>query len=163
MTNLYEISGDMSKVLALLDDGMTKEDIADTLEGMELAFNDKAEKLMYIVRNIDSNIDQIDAEINRLKEFKSVEENKQNRLKEYLRENMELSGIDKIECPLFKITLRKASDIVVIDDIDDLDDEYIKAETKITAKKDEIKAAIKDGKTVIGAHLEKGKRALMIK
>jgi len=163
MTQLYKLSDEMTKVKALLDEGLTVDDIADTLEGIELEFNDKAEKMLYLVNNMQSDIDQIDDEIKRLTENKKLISNKQNQLTEYLRSNMELSGIDKIECPLFKITLRKASKIVVIDDQDDLDDEFIKVETKITADKNAIKAAIKEGREVIGAHLEDGKRGLTIK
>lgn len=163
MTQLYKLSAEMTKVKDLLDEGLTVDDIADTLEGMELEFNDKAEKMLYLVNNLSSDIGQIDDEIKRLTENKRLIANKQNQLTEYLRSNMELSGIDKIECPLFKITLRKASKVVVIDDQDDLDDEFIKVETKITANKVAIKAAIKEGREVLGAHLEDGKRGLTIK
>lgn len=163
MTQLYKLSAEMTKVKDLLDEGLTVDDIADTLEGMELEFNDKAEKMLYLVNNLSSDIGQIDDEIKRLTENKRLIANKQNQLTEYLRSNMELSGIDKIECPLFKITLRKASKVVVIDDQDDLDDEFIKVETKITANKAAIKAAIKEGREVLGAHLEDGKRGLTIK
>jgi len=163
MTQLYKLSDEMLKVKDLLDEGVPAEAIADTLEGIELEFNDKAEKMLALVNNLSSDVSQIDAEIDRLQENKRMITNKQNQLKEYLRSNMELSGIDKIECPLFKITLRKASQIVVVDDVDDLDDEFVKVETKVTADKNAIKAAIKDGREVIGAHIEDGKRGLMIK
>lgn len=163
MTQLYKLSEEMTHVKALLDEGVPPEAVADTLEGMALEFNDKAEKMLYLINNIKSDESQIDAEIERLKENKRLIANKQNQLIEYLRENMEKSGIDKIECPLFKITLRKASQIVVIDNIDDLSDEFVKVETTVSADKNAIKAAIKEGREVLGAHIDYGKRGLMIK
>lgn len=163
MTQLYKLSEEMTHVKALLDEGVPPEAVADTLEGMALEFNDKAEKMLYLINNIKSDESQIDAEIERLKENKRLIANKQNQLIEYLRENMERSGIDKIECPLFKITLRKASQIVVIDNIDDLSDEFVKVETTVSADKNAIKAAIKEGREVLGAHIDYGNRGLMIK
>jgi len=163
MTQLHKLSHEMEKVKGLLGDGVPAEAINDTLEGLDLEFKDKAEKMLFLVSNMQSDVDQIDKEIERLTDKKRVVNNNQNQLKEYLRSNMEATGIDKIECPLFRITLKKALKVVVIDDQDDLDDEFIKVDTEITADKKAIAAAIKEGREVIGAHLEDGKRALLIK
>jgi len=163
MTQLHKLSHEMEKVKALFGDDVPAEAINDTLEGLNLEFKDKAEKMLFLVTNMQSDADQIENEIKRLTDKKRTITNSQNHLKEYLRSNMEATGIDKIECPLFRITLKKALKVVVIDDQDDLDDEFIKVDTKITADKTAIKNAIKEGREVLGAHLEDGKRSLLIK
>lgn len=165
MTALYEISKQYQELAALADAG--DEDLAvalrDTMEGIEGEFQEKGKALAMVTLNMDGDIEAIKTQIARLTERKKVMENRQASLKEYLRANMERTGINKIIHPLFTITLGKGKPIVIIDEESKIPDEYMNTTVTTTPMKAEIARAIKEGKTVEGAHSETGKSSISIK
>jgi hypothetical protein len=138
-----------------------KQVINDTLEAIEGEFEEKAKNIGFVNANMAARIEAIDSEIKRLQAMKKVEVNKQEALKDYLRHNMQQCDITKIECDLFTITLRKPSDVCVIDDEEKIPQDYWKVVKSVD--KALIKRALKDGHEVDGASLQAGKAGLMIK
>lgn len=164
MTSLRDLSKEMSEVRELaLNPDIPTEALADTLNGIEGMFNDKAVSVVHVIHNGDSDVAEIDREIERLQARKKVIQNGQKSLKEYLRTNMEASGIKKIECPLFVITLAQGRDIAVIDNEDSIPDEYVRVKTTVAPDKAEILKALKEGEDVPGAHIEKSISSIRIK
>ena len=158
---LYELSSQMRGLQALMDDPETELDLADTLDGLEGDLQVKAEGLLSYVSNLGSDAEAINAEIKRLTARKKVITNKQDSLREYLRHNMDIGGIDKIKCPLFTITLRKATQAVQVDDVDALPEKYRRI--TVSADKAAIKAGLKAGVEIPGCAIVDGKRGLLIK
>jgi DNA polymerase II small subunit/DNA polymerase delta subunit B len=165
MTALYEISKQYQELAALADAG--DEDLAkalsDTMEAIEGEFQEKGKALAMVTLNMDGDIDAISAQIARLTDRKKMMVSRQESLKEYLRSNMERTGIKKISHPLFTITLGKGKPIVVIDEESKIPDEYMNTKVETTPKKSEIAKALKEGKDVPGAHSEIGKSSISIK
>lgn len=165
MSHLYELTGQF-KELAILADG-ADEDMAvavrDTMEAIEGEFQEKGKAIAMIALNIDGDLEAIQSQIDRLTERKRVITNRKNSLKEYLRENMDASGITKITHPLFTITCGKGRPSVVIDNEADIPDEYMSVKTTMSPDKTAISAAIKAGLEVPGAHSEIGKSSISIK
>lgn len=157
---LYEIVSDM-RALENLD--LEPEQVADTMEGLQMALSDKAENIAALNESFTGNIESIDAQIKRLQAMKKTITTRQEQLKEYLRHNMIESGISKIDCPYFKISLRKAAKSVQVDDADLLPDEYVTIKTVISPDKNAIAKALKNGVEVNGASLVDGKQSLIIK
>lgn len=158
MTALYELTKGM---LALQDEpDMPEEAIRDTLEGMELEFNDKATAIIMLTQNVDGDVSAIDEEIKRLQQRKKVKQNFIDNLRNYLRDNMERSSIHKIEHALFTITLGKPSKVVEI--TGEVPDQYL-IYTDPKPDKRAIAAALKAGDEVTGAELVDGKSRLIIK
>ena len=160
---LYEITETLSSALADMEEnGFDAETIANTMESIEGEFNNKAVNVVKYTQNIKADIEALKAHEKTIAERRKTLENREASLKEYLRNNMERTGITKIECPEFAITLRKGVNILVIDDQESLPDDYI--ETVITEKIDKVglKKALKDG-PIDGCHLEKGKSSILIK
>ena len=162
MTTLYELSNQMIGLQHLMEDDDAEYDLTDTLDALEGDIQVKAENLLGYVSNLAADVSVIDTEIKRLQSRKKVIANRQESLREYLRFNMETGGIDKITCPLFTITLRKATDICVIDSEDLIPDEFKTIVTTTKIDKMAIKRTMKT-EPVPGARLEPGKRGLMIK
>ena len=162
---LYEISERYREVMKLADEGGENMmiAIADTLEGIEGEFQEKAEAIVKVATNVTAYVAGIDEQIERLQARKKTALSKQEGLRTYLKMNMEATGISKIECPLFKISLSKAPMVLEITDEDELPVDMIDIETKIKPKKAEIKALIDDGKEVPGARLIEGTRRLTIR
>lgn len=162
MTALREISGQYLSLLDLAkNDDLPVEAITDTLQGIEGEFKEKALKVVDVINSIENDVSQIDAEIARLQARKKVIANRNQSIREYLMMNMEACEISKISCPLFTITLAKGRDIVVIDNEDELPDEYIAVKTSTAPDKKALLAALKEG-SIKGAHLEKSKPSLRI-
>lgn len=164
MTSLRDLSKEMIEVRDLaMDPDIPPEALRDTLDGIEGMFNEKAVRVVDVINNSDSDVAAIDAEIARLQARKKVIQNAQSSLKEYLRDNMEATGINKIECPFFVITLAKGRDIAVVDNEDALPDDYVRVMTTVAPDKVAILKALKEGEDIPGAHLEKSRSSVRIK
>ena len=163
-TPLYEIT-EKHRELALLAE--ENEDMAqavsDTMEMIEGEFNDKALSLVNVMKNIGAGIPTINAEIARLTARKKTIENNQAHMTKYLQTNMEASGISKIECPLFTITLAKGRDIAQIDDEDKIPAEYMNYKTSQAPMKKELLAALKEGEKIEGVSMVKSSSSIRIK
>lgn len=162
---LHEIAKEYREVAALADsddEGMAQA-VIDTLEAVGGAFEEKAQTLVRITLNRQADIDALDNEIKRLQARKQTILNAEASFKEYLRTNMEATGISKISCPLFTITLAKGREVAVIDDADQLPDELMRVKTDISPDKLAIAAKLKAGEEVPGARLECGQSSIRIK
>ena len=169
MSKLYELTQDLRGLQDLADDldlsngdASMGQAIEDTFQGLEMQFNDKAVAIIKVAENLKADTAIIDAEIKRLTDRKKAINNRQEALKDYLRYNMEASGIKKIECPLFTISLGKAPDKVQIIDESAIPDEFIRTKVEIAPDKVALAKALKDGKEIPGASLVQGKPSLRI-
>lgn len=164
MSTLRELSHELQEVQALaLDPDVPEEAMRDTLDGIEGMFNDKAVRIVHVIANSDTDVDAISAEIKRLSERKRSIELAQDRLREYLRFNMEATGISKISSPLFTITLAAGRDMVEIYDEAALPDEFVRVKTVVSPEKADILKALKSGIEVPGATITKSKSSVRIK
>lgn len=164
MTTLRDMTGQYTELLAIASDpDLPPEALADTLEGLEGEIKIKAENIIHILLNSGTDVVALDGEIKRLQARKKSIENGKERLKEYLRFNMEATGITRIECPLFSISLGKGRAIVSIDDEGALPGEYVNTKTTTAPDKRRILAALKDGAVIEGASLTTSEPSLRIK
>lgn len=149
--------------IGLLESDLEGEQLTDCLDSIKDAFEEKGNNIVAVLNTLNGDVSALDNEIKRLQARKKTITNNQDRLKEYLRYNMELSGITKINSPLFSITLGKPTQQAEVVDVDFLPDDYVNAEVKI---KPDLKAILKDlkeGKDIPGAILSEGKSRLLIK
>ena len=160
MAKLYEITKDY---IGFLDSGLPADELNDCLESIEDAFEDKANNIMAVTQTLQEDVTAIDNQIKRLQERKKAIVNNQESLKEYLRHNMEMTGISKIKHPLFTVTLSAPGEVVKIVDEKLLSDEFVTVKTTVAPDKIAIKKAIKSGVEVLGACLVSGKSRLTIK
>ncbi len=150
--NLYEITREAQELASLLE----TEELTPELEAA-LVINQadlQAKGLNYakVISNMQGDSDAIDQEIKRLKAMKDSKDRVTNRLKDALRDAMLVSGIDKIESPLFKLSLRR-SEAVEVEVPEALPVDWQVRKVTITADKVMIKKAIKEGISITGARL----------
>lgn len=165
MTTLHELAKEYREVAAMADsddEGMAVA-VLDTLEAIGGTFEEKAKAVVSVALNRESDVAAIDAEIDRLKARKAAINNQASRLYEYLRENMEATGIKKISCPLFSITLAEGMELACIDDESKLPDELMRVKTEIAPDKVAILKRLKEGVEVPGAHIERSQSSIRIK
>ena len=150
--NLYEITQEAQYLAALLEtEEFTPELEAELLINQE-QLQSKGINYAKVISNYQGEADQIDAEIKRLKTMKESRDKKVAWLIESLKRAMIVSGIEKIESPLFKISLRR-SEAVEVDVVEALPNAFQNVKNVVTADKLAIKEAIKRGENVMGARI----------
>ena len=161
---LYELADQYKELQQIGDDGLLPEHaVEDTLEAIAGEIQLKGENIGKLCKNWDSNIDVIDKQIAELSAKKRVLGNNKEQLKDYLRDNMERLGISKIDSPFFTINCVAGRDIAIIDNEQDLPDEFVDVVTTTKPNKSGITKALQAGEDVPGAHLEKSKSSIRIK
>jgi len=149
---LYQITQEAQYLAALLEtEELTPELEAELLINQE-QLQTKGINYAKVIANYQSESDQIDAEIKRLKAMKESRDKKVTWLTESLKKAMLVSGIEKIESPLFKISLRR-SEAVEVEIPEALPVDWQVKKVTITADKVAIKKAIKEGYSITGARL----------
>jgi hypothetical protein len=113
----------------------------------------KARGYGFVVKQMESDVLIIDAEIKRLGELKKARLKTIERLETTVSNAMQLYQINKLETPTLKISFRK-SESVEIDDESAISFAYLKEKITYTIDKAMIKEAIKKGEVVIGARLQ---------
>ena len=165
MTALYVLANqylELADKLANLDLDATT--IADTIEasGITDELTVKAQGIEYVARGAEAHHAAIDAEIARLQALKAQRTRTAEGLREYLKTQMERANIHKIECPLFKISIKANPPAVEITDQLSIAHEYMRTpEPKPLVPapdKAAIKKALQSGVDVIGARLTQSTR-----
>lgn len=163
MTALYELTTQLHELHSLVLTGEATEDfLADTLEAIEGEFEEKALQVGRFVLSLKPSVEAIDTEIKRLQARKKAIQAQEDRVKSYLRDNMEAAEISKIECPLFTILCKKPQQRVVVDDESALPDDFVSVKTVVSPDKKALLKALKEGGEVKGAHLELSKAPIQI-
>lgn len=159
---LYELSDDYlqaMEALAEIDD-LPPEAIADTLEGLAGAWEDKALNVARYVRNLEAEAEAIVEARDRMERRAKAARAQAARLKSYLKAELERTGLMP-KAPDLALRLQNNPPSVVIDDPAKIPTAYRSTETVTTLLKAEISAALKAGKRVRGAHLEQSTRLVI--
>lgn len=158
MTALFQLAQEHRALSDKLHDlELDDQTILDTLEGESTDLIEKGKNVAAVFRNLESDAKQIKEAEQQLAERRKAYEKRAESLKNYLKTNMEIAGIQKIECPWFVITLAQNPEAVTVDDEAVIPRDYFKEiPASFVLDKVLLKQAIKDGYTVPGAHLSRG-------
>ncbi len=157
---LYELTTQYDEALRTLSDmDIPQEAIDDTLEALSGEIEEKATNVAKYMENLLADASAIKEAEKKMAARRKIIENRAATLKEYLKSNMERSGITEINCPYFSIKVKSNPPSVVIDDLSLIPFEF-KNEIPATwvADKAAIKAEIKRCGSCSGAHTEQGTR-----
>ncbi|MCF5227407.1 siphovirus Gp157 family protein [Pseudomonas syringae] len=164
MTQLYALTGKLAELQAMADtdDEGLKEALQHAMDEVSVDFNVKADNIVMLRRNIESDVIAIDSEIERLSELKRIKSNSVSQITDYLRRNMQAANITSIKRPLFTITLAMGSERVVVDNEDEVPDELTSVKSSVTPDKKAIAAKLKDIRdhnTAVRKRMEAGEDA----
>lgn len=154
MSSIYELNKDYAELSAMLEVAETEEEIQaiqDTLEMIDCSIEEKLENTAMYMVNVESDIQGLKNEIDRLTKIKKAKENAVERLKNNVEYAMKQKGIEKLEVGTFKCGYRKSESVEIIN-LDIIPADFTKVEIK--ADKTAIKKAIKAGETVEGAEIK---------
>lgn len=124
--------------------------ITDALENLQLQIREKAENISKFIMNLESTANSIKtAEANMAKRRKAMEKRAEY-LRAYVKNNLELVNINKLELPLFRISIRNNPGAVVIYDPAAIPDEFLVYPEQPAPYPDKtaIANAIKSGRSV---------------
>lgn len=149
--NLYDLAGNYKKVYEMdLDD----ETWQDTLESIDSAIEQKADGVMYVIRNLEVDVIGLKDEEKRLKSKREVAERKIKRLKQYLQENMEAVGKTKFKTQLFAYNIQNNPASLKLTDEKLIPEKYYTVETSRKYDNKAIKDDLKAGQVINGAELK---------
>lgn len=155
---LYEIATQYQDFLNKVESGEIPEDaVADTLEGLDGVFDDKADNVACVIKSLNAEAMAIKEECDKLAERKKAKENTAQRLKDYLSVQMIALGKTKLETARNVLSFRKSEAVVIVGDVPE---KFLKVKTE--PDKTAIKAALKSGEDVPGAQIEQ-REGLVIK
>jgi hypothetical protein len=161
MSNLYEIAHAFRADAAKLADlDLDEQTLADTLEAMSGELEAKATNTAFVIRNLEASAAAIKEAEAQMAVRRKALENRAARIKDYLLANMMVAGIQKIECPFFKLAVRENPPAVEIYEPGTIPAEFM---TQPVApppapNKTAIAGALKAGIEVPGAKLTRGHR-----
>lgn len=152
MATLYELTGQFLDIYNMDLDDETKQDTLDSIDWNE-DYENKVEGYIKVIKNLDADVEARKNEIDRLKKLNDADKAKKDRMKSTLEESMELTGRDRVDTTLFKVSFRRSKAVEV--DMVLLPDEYKKVEYK--ADKTALKRLLTDGQEIVGATLVENK------
>jgi hypothetical protein len=159
---LYELSADYLAALNALAEieDLPPEAIADTLEGLVGAWEDKALNVARYVRNLEAEAAAIEEARKRMDVRAKATANQAARLKAYLEAELKRTGLQP-KAPDLALRLQNNPQSVAIDDASLIPDDYRRTETVTTLLKAEIATALKAGQQIPGARLVRSQRLVI--
>lgn len=166
--SLYAISDEIMQLMEAADAGdIPEEAFADTLECLEMEFDDKVDELVSYLKDLAARSAAIQAEEKNLAERRKIIERKYDRIKTYVADAMLSAGVNKFESARNRITFRRSEGTIIDDEagfiawaMTDRDDllTYPAPKINLTA----VKKAIQNGEKIDGARVEE-KQNMQIK
>lgn len=152
---LYEIPEEYRKVLEGVQVDEETGEILGTDALVEFAgdLNETIKNTGLYLFELDSEAQQIDAQIKRLKARKDGMKRRADTLKNLMLDAMTSSGLKKVSDPLVTVYLRKST-ATIVDEMDILPKELLRVKVETSPDLIAIGKKLKAGEVVPGAHLE---------
>lgn len=158
MTNLtlYAIADNfLADIRKMEEADLDDQTFADTLEAISGDLEEKAKAVAMFARNLEASAEAIKQAEKQMADRRKALENKADKVRQYLLDNMLKTGISKIDCPYFSLSVRKNPPAVEIIQQDMIPMEYfdIPPMPAPQLNKNRLKDDLKNGVIVEGAKL----------
>ena len=105
---LYEIGNELAEILmSVNEDGEISDEQLAALSALEMQFSDKAQGICCIIRQAKAEAEMASLEAKRLQVLTQSRGAIAERLTEYLKSQMELTGQTKLSLPLFSVWIQR--------------------------------------------------------
>lgn len=160
---LYQITNGFMEVNKI-DNDLTEEEKNEINKELSEALQVKSSDIIGYYKNESALLDGIKTEIERLRNYKAIVEGRIDRYKEYVKNNMQILGINKIETEIGTISMAKSPASVEIIDEEKIPDEYKKIIQEIKIDKKAILNNFKEtGEIIEGVKIITENKNLRIK
>lgn len=155
--SLFDISERYLNIAELLDNpDIPEEMLVEALDEIKEEFTAKADNVVRFIKSIEGDCETLKKEEKRLSEKRKALENKANRMKQYLEDNMRLTGNTKFKTAFYSYNIQANPPSVDISNEDLIPDTYKTVETITKIDKKQLLADIKSGLEIEGASLKQG-------
>lgn len=152
---LFQLTQNYMELLDLAD-SMDEEIFRDTLASLEEAIEDKAENTAKLIKCLEADAKAIKEEEQRLADRRRTLENRISSIKEYLFNQMEVAGLDKVKRPTLTVSIQANPPSVEVSDESLIPSDYMVPQPAKIDKK-AILTALKGGLLIEGCSLKQGK------
>ena len=143
---LYDVTKDLED---FLDEAEPDDDFfADTMESLKVTWDAKAGGVSSYIGNLEAMTKAIKTAEKEMADRRKAITKKVDWLKGYLIQNMERVGIDKIETSHFVVKIKKNPPKVVINNEEEIPEEFWEKQVKWVISKSKIKNALKGDESV---------------
>ena len=139
MSNLYELTWKYKEIQNHL---LNDDDYPVELIAADEEINSKIENYGFVIRNMESDSDALDAEIKRLMDRKKTTDKAIDRMKEMVMQAMKATDKTKLTTPHFKFTVARAGGKTPVKITGDVPHEWCKV--KYEPDKDKIRTAMEE-------------------
>lgn len=139
MSNLYELTWKYKEIQNHL---LNDDDYPVELIAADEEINSKIENYGFVIRNLESDSDALDAEIKRLMDRKKTTDKAIDRMKDMVMQAMKATDKTKITTPHFKFTVARAGGKTPVKITGDVPHEWCKV--KYEPDKDKIRTAMEE-------------------
>ena len=125
---LYELRAEYMELLELLEDPDTDPQvIADTMEGIQGELDIKCDSYVVVIRQLEAQVEMIDAELIRLEKNKSALTNNIKRMKAAVLDTIQMTGSRKMVTDHFKLSIVKngGKQPMEVDEIEKIPQDYL--------------------------------------
>lgn len=160
---LYQITNGFMEINKI-DNDLTEEEKNEINKELSNALQVKSNDIIGYYKNESALLDGIKTEIERLRTYKAMVEGRIDRYKDYVKNNMQTLGINKIETEIGTISIAKSPASVEIIDEEKIPDEYKKIIQEIKIDKKAILSNFKEtGEIIEGVKIITENKNLRIK
>lgn len=162
---LYNITNKFIDLMNKAEEGeLTEEEYNQLGEEIALELQKKSANIIGFTKNIELIIEAIKSEEKRLSENRKSLENKLDKFKQYVKDNMERLGLDKIQTELGTLSIAKNPMSVEIENEEEIPAEFKEVVMTIKIDKVSIKEHFKEtGEIPAGTNIIDDKTTLRIK
>lgn len=155
---LYEISDEIERLIYSADEnGELTPEALQRLDELELAFNEKIDACLAVLKNKKAHLSQQNETIRQLQRRKSTTSKEIGFLEYYISSEMLRMNRKRVETALHKVTVTSSRGKIDVLDIDALPDRLKRTESKVFPDKDAIRQEMKEtGSTPDGVTFTKG-------
>ena len=162
---LYNITNKFVDLMDKAENGeLTEEEYNKLGEELALELQKKSSNIIGYVRNSELLIEAMKAEEKRISDLRKIAENKTERFKQYVKENMEKLGLEKIQTELGTLSIARNPISVEIENEEEIPDEFKNIIQTVKIDKTAIKKHFKEtGEVITGVQIVDDKTSLRIK
>ena len=160
---LWKIADEYLELSSMLDDG-DDEAVKNTLELVDHNLQDKIDNICNLISAWTATEETLSNEIKRLQARRKLFENRKQRLKGYLLFQIKRLNKPSVETEHWSVRVQKGRESLVVDDINQIPDKYLKVTTtvdKTLLKRDAD--AMHEKMECAGFHMERGEDYVVIK
>lgn len=160
---LYEITENLKQLSQMIEDGVDESQLIDAINDVNEAFEEKAKNILFLIRNIEGNIELSKIEETRLSNRRKSMEKQLDGIKSYLIMNMAESGKTKIDNGVIKASYIKPKPSLMLSDESLIPDRYKVPKVTVSIDKKALLDDLKGGEEVEGASIGESKAGISIK